>query len=91
MDVTLHDTLAAPSTSILQHPLSTDSRKSISKATLAKAAEAMVRGDADTRALAEILVLTLIEEAVVADMDGHLAEFVTDVRRAVRSFEEALD
>ena len=91
MDDTLDNALAAPSTSVLQHPLTTDSREAGSKAALARAAEAMASGDADTKALAEILVLTLIEEAVVAEVDGHLAEFMDDLRQAVRSFEEALD
>ena len=91
MDNTLDNTLAAPSTSVLQRPLNTDSRETRSRLALAKAAEAMASGDADTKALAEILVLTLLEEAIVAEVDGHLAEFMDDLRQAVRSFEEALD
>ena len=90
MDETLDNVLAAPSTSVLQHPL-TGSRVAGGKAALAKAAEAMASGDADAKALAEILVLALIEEAVVAEVDSHLAGFMDDLRQAVRSFEEALD
>lgn len=91
MDDTLDNALTAPSTSVLQHPLDTDSRDAASRAALAKAAEGMASGNADTQALAEMLVLALIEEAVVAEVDSHLAEFLDDLRQAVRSFEEALD
>lgn len=94
MDTTFHGALAAPSTSVLQHPLNADQGdqgQSLDKAALAKVAEALRHGDAETRALAEALVWTLIEDTVVADVNGYLAEFMRDLRQAVRSFEEALD
>ena len=88
MDVAF-DTLAVPPTSVLQSRLKPGSAQPLDNATLAKVADAIARGDPETRALAEFLVWTLIEQSLVTELDGYLADFVGDLSQAVKSFEAA--
>ena len=82
--------LTVPSTSDLLRRSGTN-QPHYDETALTNLANALMHGDAETKAVAAVLAQLLLQDTVSRELDRHVTHFMGHVSQAVRSFEEAFE